>query len=143
MRKTNFFTKTIVILGLFLMTGCTDDFEEINTNPNYPVTAEPSLLLPGIMREMIYNWGSQGWDEGFTVTQYGARLQFTSGDRYDWSPSGDPYNDAYGSLRDVENIIKDTKEKPDRKNYYGVALVIKSWIYSYLTDTYGDVPSVE
>ena len=34
MRKTQIFTKTIVILGLFLMTGCTDDFEEINTNPS-------------------------------------------------------------------------------------------------------------
>ena len=53
MKNTQIFTKTIVILGLFLMTGCTDDFEEINTNPNYPTTAEPSLLLPGIMREMI------------------------------------------------------------------------------------------
>ena len=143
MIKTQIFTKTIVILGLFLMTSCTNDFEEINTNPNYPTTAEPSLLLPGIMREMVYNWGDQGWGEGFTVAQYGARLQFTSGDRYDWGPTGDPYNDAYGSLRDVENIIKDAKENADKKNYYGVALIIKSWIYSYLTDAYGDVPYLE
>ena len=60
---------------------------------------------------MAYNWGDQGWEEGFTVVQYGARLQFTSGDTYNWSPSGDPYDNAYASLRDVENIIRDTEDE--------------------------------
>lgn len=126
-----------------MATGCTDDFETINTNPNFPTTAQPELLLPGIEREMAYNWGNQGWEEGFTVVQYGARLQFTSGDTYNWSPSGDPYNDAYASLRDVENIIRGTQENTEAQNYYGVALIMKSWIYSYLTDAYGDVPYLE
>jgi hypothetical protein len=123
--------------------SCTSDFEKINTNPNYPESAEPSLLLPGIVRKMAYNWGNQGWEEGFTITQYASRLQFTSGDTYNWSPTDNPYNDAYASLRDVENIIRATKEESDKQNYYGVALIIKSWIYSYVTDAYGDVPYTE
>lgn len=130
----------LIAMLLFTAISCTDDFEEINTNPNFPESANPDLLLPGIMREMAYNWGDEGWEEGFTVTQYASRLQFTSGDRYDWSPTGDPYDHAYSSLRDVENILRDTKENEGQQNYYGVALIIKSWIYSYLTDAYGDVP---
>ncbi len=133
----------IIALSFLMATGCTDDFEALNTNPNFPSSAQPELLLPGIQREMAYNWGDQGWEEGFTVVQYGARLQFTSGDTYNWSPSGDPYNNAYASLRDVENIIRGTQENPEAQNYYGVALVMKSWIYSYLTDAYGDVPYLE
>ncbi|WP_111309185.1 SusD/RagB family nutrient-binding outer membrane lipoprotein [Confluentibacter sediminis] len=132
-----------IAFPLLCVMSCTDDFEKINTNPNYPGSAESSLLLPGIIREMAYNWGDQGWEEGFTVTQYAARLQFTSGDTYNWSPTDNPYNAAYASLRDVENIIRGTKEKTDKQNYYGVALIIKSWIYSYLTDAYGDVPYTE
>ena len=120
--------------------GCTDDFEEINKNPNFPESANPELLLPGTIRQMAYNWGDQGWEEGFTITQYAARLQFTSGDRYNWSPTDNPYNDAYDALRDIENILRDTKDIEDQQNYYGVALILKSWIYSYLTDAYGDVP---
>ena len=136
--------KTLVILlSLVLAVSCTEDFETININPNFPASAQPELLLPGIQREMAYNWGGQGWEEGFTVVQYGARLQFTSGDTYNWSPSGDPYDNAYASLRDVENIIRDTKDNPEAQNYYGVALVMKSWIYSYVTDAYGDVPYSE
>jgi len=130
----------LIAFPVLLAIGCTEDFEKANTNPNFPETAKSSLLLPGIMREMAYNWGSQGWGEGFVVTQYASRLQFTSQDRYDWSPTGDPYNDAYSSLRDVENIIRGTKGKEDQRNYYGIALIVKSWIYSYLTDAYGDVP---
>jgi hypothetical protein len=133
----------IIALSFLMATGCTDDFKALNTNPNFPSSAQPELLLPGIQREMAYNWGDQGWEEGFTVVQYGARLQFTSGDTYNWSPSGDPYNNAYASLRDVENIIRGTQENPEAQNYYGVALVMKSWIYSYLTDAYGDVPYLE
>lgn len=128
------------ILGLTTFLGCTEDFEQINQNPNFPEQASPELLLPGVMRQMAYNWGDQGWEEGFTVVQYGARLQFTSGDRYNWSPTDDPYFDAYDGMRDIANILSDTKENPDQQNYYGVALIIKSWIYSYLTDAYGDVP---
>ena len=131
------------MFALSLTFGCTEDFDEININPNFPASAQPDLLLPGIQREMAYNWGDQGWEEGFTVVQYGARLQFTSGDTYNWSPSGDPYNDAYASLRDVENIIRSTKDNMDAQNYYGVALVMKSWIMSYVTDAYGDVPYSE
>lgn len=132
----------MAILGLATFLGCTEDFEEINQNPNFPEQASPELLLPGVMRQMAYNWGSQGWEEGFTVVQYGARLQFTSGDRYNWSPTSNPYFDAYDSMRDIENVLRDTKENPDQQNYYGVGLIIKSWIYSYLTDAYGDVPYI-
>lgn len=132
-----------IILLSFLVFGCTEDFDTINVNPNFPASAQPELLLPGIQLEMAYNWGDQGWEEGFTIVQYAARLQFTSGDIYNWSPSNDPYGDAYDSLRDVENIIRDTRENPDAQNYYGVALVMKSWIYSYLTEAYGDVPYSE
>lgn len=133
----------LVLASLMMAVSCTEDFEELNINPNYPASAQPELLLPGVQREMAYNWGDQGWEEGFTVVQYGARLQFTSGDTYNWSPSGDPYDDAYASLRDVENILRDTKEVPEAQNYYGVGLIMKSWIYSYLTDAYGDVPYSE
>ena len=137
--------KKVIFISLCFLSffGCTDDFDELNVNPNFPASAQPELLLPGIQREMAYNWGDQGWEKGFTVVQYGARLQFTSGDTYNWSPESNPYNDAYASLRDVENIVRGTQENPDAQNYYGVALIMRSWIMSYVTDAYGDAPYTE
>ncbi len=130
----------ISLFGLATFLGCTEDFEKINQNPNYAEKASPELLLPGIIRQMSENWADQGWEEGFSVAQYAARLQFTSGDRYNWSPTDNPYFDAYDSMRDVENILRESKEQPTLQSYYGVGLILKSWIYSYLTDAYGDVP---
>ncbi|AUP80560.1 SusD/RagB family nutrient-binding outer membrane lipoprotein [Flavivirga eckloniae] len=143
--KTKQFIKSLAAMAIIAIAliSCDKDFEEINSNPNFSEEANPDLLLPGVIREMAHNWGNQGWEEGFTVTQYASRLQFTSGDRYDWSPTGNPYDDAYNSLRDIENIIRTTADNPATQNYYGVALVIKSWIYSYLTDAYGNVPYTE
>ena len=49
--------KYIIIITIFItaITGCTKDFEEINTNPNAPVAVQPSLLL----RQVIYDFGEQ------------------------------------------------------------------------------------
>ena len=141
MKKNQFIKKLFLGATMILsLNACTKDFEEINANPNYPEKAASELLLPGILRQMSYNWGNMGWEQGFTVAQYGARLQFTSGDRYNWSPTGNPYNDAYDALRDVENIIESTVGVKGQENYLAVALIVKSWFYSYLTDAYGDVP---
>ena len=41
-------------LGIAI-SSCTNDFEEINTNPNAPVSVQPSLLL----RQVIYNYGEE------------------------------------------------------------------------------------
>lgn len=147
MRKIKNIKKAIVTglaVGLAIMVGgCTDDFEEINTNPNDGETATNGLLLPGVIRHMADKWGSMGWDEGFVVPQYGARLQFTSQDRYDWSPTADPYDGSFDSLRDVEEMITLSEGNEDLNGGLGAALVMKSWIFSYMTDAYGDVPYSE
>ncbi|WP_410784311.1 SusD/RagB family nutrient-binding outer membrane lipoprotein, partial [Leifsonia sp. SIMBA_070] len=49
----------------------------------------------------------------------------------------------WSHLTHVENIIRSTKDNMEAQNYYGVALVMKSWIMSYVTDAYGDVPYSE
>ncbi|WP_053991537.1 SusD/RagB family nutrient-binding outer membrane lipoprotein [Mangrovimonas sp. TPBH4] len=135
-------TKKLVLLGGVLATtlSCTKDFEEVNTNPNYPGSASPEYLIPGIMRELGYNWGGKAWEEGFTTVQYAARLQFTDQDRYIWNATSNPYNFVYDSMRDVMNVINVSQDNENMQGYYGVGLVLKSFIYSYATDAYGDVP---
>ena len=48
---------------LFLLVSCTEDFQEINTNPNAPVDVQPSLLL----RKVIFDYGEQMSYEGFVA----------------------------------------------------------------------------
>ena len=45
-------------------------------------------------------------------------------------------------MRDVNNILI-RAEETEQPNYTGVALVLKSWMFSLATDCYGDVPYSE
>ena len=60
MKKINYIIAAFSVLMLF---ACTKDFEEINTNPNAPIDAQPSLLL----RQVIYNYGEEMSYEGFVA----------------------------------------------------------------------------
>ena len=55
---------TYTCLSLLMLTAsCTDDFQEINTNPNAPVDVQASLLL----RKVLFDYGEQMSYEGFGI----------------------------------------------------------------------------
>lgn len=133
----------IAVLALFIgLASCDDGFEELNRNPNSPEKVPASLLLPTILRNGINENAGLAWGLGNVVMQYSAKIQFTNEDRYNWGPESSPYNSYYNIMRDVENI-KLIAAESGNDNYKGVALVYQSWLYSVLTDSYGDLPYSE
>lgn len=129
-------------LAALVMSACDKDFDAVNTNPNDPTTSTPELLLPTILRGPINTMNGLTWNYGNTVMQQTAKIQFTNEDRYAWGPQSDPWNSFYNAQRDVKNIIE-VATASNQNNYRGVALVMKSWMYSILTDAYGDIPYSE
>ena len=131
----------IVLSGL-LLGACTGDFEEVNTNPNGPLTTTPNLLLPGVQRDVINSVLGETWGIGNIVIQHTAKNQFVNEDRYLWGERNTIWNAVYDNLRDVNNIIVQADET-GQNNYKGVALIMKAWMFSLVTDAYGDVPYSE
>lgn len=139
--------KTIYsLLILVLVFGCTQDFEQINTNSNSPVTVQPSLLL----RQVIYDFGEQMSYEGFTagnlLGQYSTALDFNLFDRHNLkSPQlgGDPWPIFYKNLRDNELILNLSQENPAFTVYEGPSKILKAYMTAGLTDLFGDVPYFE
>lgn len=134
---------TIFIVILFITSGCTKDFEEINTNPNAPNTVQPSLLL----RQVLYNFGENMSYEGFVagdlLSQHRTALDFNLFDRHALkSPQlgGNPWSIFYKNLRDNEIILKKSREVATLKVYEGPALILKAYMAAGLTDLFGDVP---
>jgi hypothetical protein len=121
------------------LSACTGDFEEINTNPNYPETATPSVLLPGLERDIVGSVLSEAWGIGNIVVQQTAKNQFVNEDRYLWGELNGIWNAAYDNMRDVNNVITEA-DATNQPAYKGVALILKSWIFSLATDCYGDIP---
>jgi hypothetical protein len=133
---------TILALQVGWFTSCTEDFEEINSNPNSPELVPSSLLLPTVMRSTAGQVAGQAWGIGNVVMQYTAKIQFTNEDRYNWGPFGNPYGTYYNSMRDLNNIIL-ISEPLGQKNYIGIAKVLRAFQFSFMTDAYGELPYSE
>lgn len=142
MKKIIYFITVFILIS----TGCTKDFEEINTNQNAPVTVQPSLLL----RQVIYDFGEQMSYEGFVagdlLAQHRTALDFNLFDRHDLkSPQlgGNPWPIFYTNLRDNEIILKQAKETAAFAVYEGPTLILKAFMAAGLTDLFGNVPYFE
>jgi hypothetical protein len=122
-----------------LLISCTGDFEEVNTNPNSPLSTTPNLLLTGLERDMMNSLLNETWGIGNIVIQHTAKNQFVNEDRYLWGELNGIWNAVYDNMRDVNNIIIQAEET-NQGNFKGVALILKSWMFSLATDCYGDVP---
>ena len=136
----------LLSMVLLVLTSCTKDFEDINTNPNAPINAQPSLLL----RQVIYDYGEQMSYEGFAagdlLSQYRTALDFNLFGRHDLkSPQlgGNPWPIFYKNLRDNQIIINQSQSTLAFKVYEGPALILKAYIAANLTDLFGDVPYSE
>lgn len=132
-----------VLLSAFTMlltaTSCDKNFDKINVDPNAIVDVTPDLLLPTVIRGTVNTMVGEGWSIGNIVVQHTAKIQFVNEDRYIWGDRSGIWNAMYGNLRDVNNLYLSSEER-GFNNYKGVALILKSWAFSILTDTYGDVP---
>jgi len=137
------FLKTLAIFGLIaLASGCTKDFDEINTNPNSPTAVNSGLLLPQIQRDMMNALMNETWGIGNIVIQHTAKNQFVNEDRYLWGELNSIWNNVYDNSRDIKIILQQS-EANGENNYKAVALIMKSWMFSLATDAYGDVPYSE
>jgi hypothetical protein len=137
--KTINMKKYAMALTSLLMFGCTGDFEEVNTNPNNPLATTPNVLLPGLERDIMNSVLNETWNIGNIVIQQTAKNQFVNEDRYLWGERNTIWDAVYDNLRDVNNILIQA-EATNQPSYRGVGLVLKSWMFSLVTDAYGDVP---
>lgn len=131
-----------VVLASGLMLGCDSRYQEVNTNPNEPEQVQPNLLLPNIIRSSVNTSVNAAHTTGNLVLQYTAKVSFaTDIDRYDWAGVG-YWDPLYEDLRNVQTMIRIAQER-NNPNYEGVGLIMKSWIFSMLTNAYGTVPYTE
>ncbi len=147
MKKKNiYFIVLALVAVVFLSPSCTKDFEEINTNPNDPSIdqAAPDMLLTDgieVMTDRIHNI-FLGHEMGSCWVQHMAKVQYTDEDRY--IPRVSVINAAWSSFYansgvDIQTLYN-IAESTDNESYQAVALVLRSYILSVLTDMFGDVP---
>ncbi|MGN6493238.1 MAG: SusD/RagB family nutrient-binding outer membrane lipoprotein [Agriterribacter sp.] len=132
----------IAVFVSVILPSCTKNFVEKNTDPNLIDRVVPEVLLPGIIRSTVNQMVNESWGIGNIVIQHTAKVQFVSEDRYIWGNRDGLWNNMYANLRDVQRLIA-LSEQTNASNYKAIAMIMKAWMYSLLTDAYGDVPYSE
>lgn len=130
----------------FITFSCTDDFEEINTDPNRIEKISPGTLLNPILYSVTAFNTSRSNDFTFNIMQVALPFPSTSGGvhRYDISENAgnSTWTTYYRWLTNVKEM-KAAAIAGEDKNYEAIALTLNAWIYSLLTDCFGDVPMEE
>lgn len=136
--------KTKIILSFFIpfiLYGCTKDFDEINENPNAPENVAPQFLLANVISVLAnQNTYNQGFRRSNYLAQFAASVEFERIDRYEMGTNSGYWNTLYRLLNDLKSI-----KNSERTNeaYNAVADILSSYIFSQLTDMWGDVPYSE
>lgn len=152
MKKIHFFALLLILAAV----GCTKDFEEINTNPNNPSKASTAFLLTSAQKSLSDNLYDEWWSGRFgnQMAQYWASNSYTNESRYTSLQSriANPYWRLHYNtgLEDLAEIIRQCDETPREievngnvGNQKAVALILQSFVFQIMTDTWGAIPFSE
>lgn len=137
-----------IVLGVGVAACNPDRLTNQNVDPNNPTDAPPGPLFTNAVRVSVERWLGSGYDMNQTsfVTQQLAQVTYPTVDSYvnlQAASTSGTFDGAYaGELSNLEKVIEKGKAL-ERPSIYGPAMVLQAWSFSYLTDTYGDVPYSE
>ncbi|MBO2011181.1 SusD/RagB family nutrient-binding outer membrane lipoprotein [Hymenobacter negativus] len=147
---------TVAVSALLLSSGCTKDFNDINTNPstytqssfdaNYLLTTSQlgytgsaDLAYDTWRANLIY---SSTMIQGLsTVVSYWAGDKYLLNEGYTAAYWGGTTVGAYvEQVKPITDMVQFTADKPRYKNLHQIGRIMRALIMERLTDLYGDVP---
>lgn len=149
MKKLKLISRSVLLLLSVMVIGCSEDFLDVNDNPNNPPVSTPRLTLPVAQQNFaslhgtsmtylgqffVYNWATpSNWSANGSLTRYDVTSNFY-GNIFETS-----YAVIFRDLTYVQNY-EDPSGAVDYSAYDVIAQTIKGFQYQYLVDLYGDVP---
>jgi hypothetical protein len=136
-----------------LFTGCTKDFDEINDNPNDPTLVPTHSLMLNAQKQLMDDIRDE-WASGRVaqlISQQWAQVNYTEEDRYEFrtTVNNSFWSDMYVNLMDLKRVIELNTDESTKdgmsayganENQIAAAIILKTWAFQVLTDTYGPVP---
>jgi hypothetical protein len=147
--KTKLYISLLAVLIIFF--GCTKDYTDMNVNPNNPEPSatDPAMLLTytlkhgGIgnadLHQRIHNIMVDTWAEYMIDLPANWNTDnFGFGGEAAWL--NQYWNEFYTWINEVNLIIRDNSDKPDKKNVVQIARIWKVHMFLQATDLFGDMP---
>ena len=147
MKSTIYKKGVVVLLTVLLLMRC-ENFEEMNRNPTTSTNMDRNLMLPTIQLQLsggtfetlrnafIYSghW-MQHWTGEYSTTEYGGK-----GQRNEQYMSALWISQYPREIKNIVDMVESTRDDASNVNINAVARIMKVYIFSRLTDLYGDIP---
>lgn len=135
-----------LLVALAMVSGCTKNFEDVNTDPNRISQISPGTLLNPILYSVgAFNMGKAD-DFTFQLMQVVLPFPSVAGGihRYDIpeNSGASTWNTYYRWLTNVKEMHA-ASVVAENENYQAIALTLKAWILSNTTDCFGNIPMDE
>jgi hypothetical protein len=142
------YRKLALVLPFALTLGaCEKNLDAIGTNPNNATTGNPAYVLTNAERSNIFRLFDipVNQDGGLLIVQHWAKAQYTEEDRYQFRDGSyqSIWDGFYANGLQDFNYLITQGEATKNPNLQAVGLIMRSYFFSVLTDTYGDIPYSE
>jgi hypothetical protein len=132
--------KTIYILlaALFasIFTGCLDDFEDTNKNPNKMYETNIQLILPGSVYKTMNYFAEMNFNRYLNYSRYNIVSAFNDPSAYEGA-----FNNYYiNVLKDLAAVEKEYEGMEGGENRLRMAKTWKALVYSIMVATWGPIP---
>ena len=136
------------VIGCFVLVSCTNDFEDINTNPNSPEVAPSAPILTYVQRVMSGSWIGDVWynmNESSSMAGQMTKISYIDEARYGYRSGtvNSMFNNPYVYIRNLNRILLNEEGPDGNPNMTAVALILKCYLYQILTDHLGAIPYSE
>jgi len=140
--QLNIKLKTAAATMILLVAGaCTDNFEELNTNPTLLTenVVQPATIFTSVLKNSIfasYSSSRIGEFSGYYASQ-------ASGNIFAVTDYTSPFDYYRNYVIDINEVIRLTTDDPQTNDQNAMARIWRAWVYSTITDAYGDIPYFE
>ena len=141
--------KSLLVLTVFLFSACIKDITDLNVNPDQPLNTDPNYIFSYVLQQGTGNynsavsleqWGLMNW-----VMYMASREGVEEGREYPMPPAKDDFwREQYtNTLSNAQIIVNMAADDPEMKNMKAAARIWQVYIFSMLTDLWGDIPYSE
>ena len=143
MKNKQYIIKLILVFGLISAVSCTENFEEINTDPNAFNEAPATNAFAGVVKETLdlvggdinERWGIHWAAYSGGVGGQNAKYGFTGS-----TLEGIWENTFVNVLKNNEEIIVNHQDDPAYANRVQIAKIWKAYMYSVAVTIWGPIP---
>ncbi len=139
-----------IVLFALLISACDKGFEDLNVNPTKPTQVSVANKLTAAQlfasSERYDNWRAGLIYQSTMMQHFATTAGYWSGDKYTWNRGyASSLMDRYyeNAVKSLEDMLVQLDEEESPEEMKAITRIMRVFVYSRLTDLYGDIPYSE